>query len=234
MTEEQQSGSINYERLVEEALRMVVKGALNIAQRDGLGDDSHFYITFATEAKGVFMSDALRQTNPKEITIVLQHQFWDLHVEDDYFSVTLSFSGVHHNLTVPYAAISHFTDPAAGFGLQFSISSGQDNFESGDSEKNLEGDNFRGGQNLKQKDKQHQSVHSIEEGAKRRKNKNAAKTHPNHAPKSTEKNAPKAGKDMPSKNMPPKDAPPKDTQREDSAEIVSLDRFRNKGRMPKK
>ncbi len=114
------TSSINYELLVEDSLRTVVRGALAIVQEYGLPGECHFYITFRTQANGVEMDDTLKSGNPHEMTIVLQHQFWDLTVEEDYFSVGLSFSGVQHDLVIPFSAVTHFTDPSVGFGLQFS------------------------------------------------------------------------------------------------------------------
>lgn len=114
------TSSINYELLVEDSLRTVVRGALAIVQEYGLPGECHFYITFRTQAPGVEMDEALKSGNPHEMTIVLQHQFWDLSVEENQFSVGLSFSGVQHNLVIPFSAITHFTDPSVGFGLQFS------------------------------------------------------------------------------------------------------------------
>lgn len=114
------TSSINYELLVEDSLRTVVRGALAIVQEYGLPGECHFYITFRTQANGVEIDESLKSGNPNEMTIVLQHQFWDLTVEEDHFSVGLSFSGVQHNLLIPFSAVTHFTDPSVGFGLQFS------------------------------------------------------------------------------------------------------------------
>lgn len=120
MDDTEQKAAIDYELLVEDALRTVVRGSLALVEHEGLPGDSHFYISFQTTADGVQMSETLKAANPQEMTIVLQHQFWDLHVSESHFSVTLSFSGVHHNLNVPFSAITHFNDPSVGFGLQFS------------------------------------------------------------------------------------------------------------------
>ena len=120
MDDTEQKAAIDYELLVEDALRTVVRGSLALVEHEGLPGDSHFYISFQTTADGVQMSETLKEANPQEMTIVLQHQFWDLHVSESHFSVTLSFSGVHHNLNVPFSAVTHFTDPSVGFGLQFS------------------------------------------------------------------------------------------------------------------
>ena len=120
MSDSDQTSSINYELLVEDSLRTVVRGALAIVQEYGLLGESHFYITFRTQADGVQLDDTLKEGNPQEMTIVLQHQFWDLTVEEKQFSVGLSFSGVQYQLVIPFSAVTHFTDPSVGFGLQFS------------------------------------------------------------------------------------------------------------------
>ena len=120
MSDSDQTSSINYELLVEDSLRTVVRGALAIVQEYGLLGESHFYITFRTQADGVQLDDTLKEGNPQEMTIVLQHQFWDLTVEENQFSVGLSFSGVQYQLVIPFSAVTHFTDPSVGFGLQFS------------------------------------------------------------------------------------------------------------------
>ena len=124
MDDTEQKAAIDYELLVEDALRTVVRGSLALVEHEGLPGDSHFYISFQTTADGVQMSETLKAANPQEMTIVLQHQFWDLHVSESNFSVTLSFSGVHHNLNVPFSAVTHFNDPSVGFGLQFSSPDG--------------------------------------------------------------------------------------------------------------
>ena len=120
MSDSDETSSINYELLVEDSLRTVVRSALAIVQEYGLPGECHFYITFRTQADGVQLDDTLRDGNPQEMTIVLQHQFWDLTVEETQFSVGLSFSGVQHKLVIPFSSVTHFTDPSVGFGLQFS------------------------------------------------------------------------------------------------------------------
>lgn len=110
---------INYELLVEEALRTVVRSSLRIALQNGLPGNTHFYITFLTEADGVMIPDRLKESHPERMTIVIQHQYWDLDVEADKFSVTLSFGGQPETLTVPFIAVVDFNDPSVGFGLQF-------------------------------------------------------------------------------------------------------------------
>src|SRR5690606_10043115 len=110
---------LRYDRMVEDALRMVVREALRITAEHGLGGDHHFYLTFRTDLPGVQISEALRQRYPREMTIVLQHRFWDLKVEDERFSVTLTFNEVPETLVVPFSAVAAFADPSVRFGLQF-------------------------------------------------------------------------------------------------------------------
>ena len=110
---------LNYERLVEDSLRNVVREALRIAQADGLQGETHFYIAFDTRYPGVIMEDDLRSKHPESITIVIQHQFADLDVQDGQFGITLFFGGKPSSMTVPFAAVSSFNDPSVGFGLQF-------------------------------------------------------------------------------------------------------------------
>ncbi|MBX6328066.1 MAG: hypothetical protein IRY89_05775 [Pseudolabrys sp.] len=111
---------IRYDLLTQQALRGVVRSVLaDTAQRGGLPGDHHFFIAFDTTHAGVRMPDRLRAQYPQQITIVLQHQFWDLKVSEDAFEVGLSFGGVPTKLTVPFEAITKFIDPAAQFSLQF-------------------------------------------------------------------------------------------------------------------
>jgi hypothetical protein len=113
------SDHIRYDVLAQAALRGVVRTVLADAARNGLPGDHHFKITFATGAPGVRLSDRMREQYPQAMTIVLQHQFWDLAVRDEAFDVGLSFGGVPERLTVPFEAIMAFVDPAAEFGFQF-------------------------------------------------------------------------------------------------------------------
>ena len=115
-----QSG-INYDLLVEDSLRNVTRAALAIAEHAGLPGEAHFYITFKTNYEGVKVNPDLAKGDESELTIVLQHQYWDLSVQERFFTVTLSFSGVPETLVIPYAAITQFTDPSAGFSLQFDV-----------------------------------------------------------------------------------------------------------------
>jgi hypothetical protein len=110
---------IRYDILARDALRGVVRTVLEDAAKNGLPGDHHFYITFDTRAEGTTLSQRLRTQHPAEMTIVLQHQFWDLTVSADGFEVGLAFGGVPERLTVPFAAITGFLDPSVQFVLQF-------------------------------------------------------------------------------------------------------------------
>ena len=111
---------IGYDRLMQEALRSVVRAALTEAAAPrGLPGKHHFYITFRTHAPGVVIPDHLSHRYPDEMTIVLEHQFWDLEVYSDRFRVILKFSGQPHPIVIPFAAVTRFFDPSVKFGLQF-------------------------------------------------------------------------------------------------------------------
>lgn len=116
----------DYTALVDKAMRRVVYDVLRQVVAEGLNDPHHFFITFRTDHPGVVMSDMLRSKYPQEITIVLQHQFRDLKVEQDYFRVTLSFSNIPEKLTVPFEALTGFADPSVKFGLQFHAQEDED------------------------------------------------------------------------------------------------------------
>jgi uncharacterized protein len=110
---------IRYDILAQAALRGVVRTVLADAAKKGLPGEHHFKITFNTVAAGVRLSDRMRERYPAEMTIVLQHQFWDLAVTDQAFEVGLSFGGVAERVVVPFDAVTAFFDPAVQFGFQF-------------------------------------------------------------------------------------------------------------------
>lgn len=110
---------LRYDKMVEGALRGVVRQAIEEVIENGLPEDHHFYITFMTDYPGVDIPDYLRDRYPGEMTIVLQYQFDDLSVDKEKLGVTLSFNNVPERLTVPLAAISIFADPSVNFALQF-------------------------------------------------------------------------------------------------------------------
>ena len=115
------SQSFDYDFLVEESLKNVVKKVLKITSETGLIGNSHFFITFNGNGPNVIVPPELKNTHNVEIKIIIQHQFWDLKTSEDHFEVTLSFSGEKKNISVPFKAITSFTDPSVGFGLQFKI-----------------------------------------------------------------------------------------------------------------
>ena len=115
------SKSFDYDFLVEESLKNVVKKVLKITSETGLIGNSHFFITFNGDDPRVIVPPDLKNSDNSEIKIIIQHQFWDLKTSEDHFEVTLSFSGEKKNISVPFKAITSFTDPSVGFGLQFKI-----------------------------------------------------------------------------------------------------------------
>ena len=115
------SKSFDYDFLVEESLKNVVKKVLKITSETGLIGNSHFFITFSGDDPSVIVPPELKNADNSEIKIIIQHQFWDLKTSEDHFEVTLSFSGEKKNISVPFKAITSFTDPSVGFGLQFKI-----------------------------------------------------------------------------------------------------------------
>ena len=111
---------MNYEQMTQLALRGVVRDAIRrVIREDGLPGAHHFYITFLTRFPGTEIDAQLAAKYPEEITIVIEHQFWDLTANADNFEVTLKFGGIPKYLKVPYTAITRFHDPSVGFALQF-------------------------------------------------------------------------------------------------------------------
>jgi hypothetical protein len=110
---------LRYDILIQDALRGAVKKILAEVGRTGLPGDHHFYIAFETTAPGVKISQRLKERYPQEMTIVLQHQFWDLAIGEHAFEVGLSFGGVPEKLLVPFSAIKGFFDPSVQFALEF-------------------------------------------------------------------------------------------------------------------
>lgn len=113
---------IRYDVLARDALRGVLRKVLTDAAAHGLPGEHHFFITFVSKAEGVKLSPRLLAQYPEEMTIILQHQFWDLIVLEDRFEVGLSFGGIPERLVVPFSAIKSFLDPSVKFGLQFDTS----------------------------------------------------------------------------------------------------------------
>lgn len=112
---------MRYDLLTQDAMRGVVRRALERVAKDGLPGEHHFFITFLTRAPGVDISDVLVGRYPHEMTIVLQHQFWGLEVTERGFTVGLTFNKIPEKLTIPFSAIKGFFDPSVQFGLQFPV-----------------------------------------------------------------------------------------------------------------
>jgi hypothetical protein len=118
---------IRYDLLVQDALRGLFRRVLGDVAQHGLPGDHHFYVTFKTSAPGVEMSPRLLNAYPEQMTISLQHQFWDLRVDDSKFEVGLSFSNIPERLSVPFAAVTAFFDPSVNFGAEFTVETGEEN-----------------------------------------------------------------------------------------------------------
>lgn len=110
---------LNYQELIQESLRTVVRRVLERVTAEGLPGSHHFYITFETDAPGVLISRVLKDLYPEEMTIILQYQFRDLEVSSEDFCVTLTFNSVAQRITVPFTAVTSFSDPSVDFGLRF-------------------------------------------------------------------------------------------------------------------
>ncbi len=128
---------IRYDILAQNALRGVVRTVMSDAAKKGLRGEHHFKISFDTNAPGVRLSPRLHEMYPQEMTIVLQHQFWDLEVGDEAFEVGLSFSGIPERLRVPFEAITGFFDPSVEFGLQFATVMEEEDADSAEGENDL-------------------------------------------------------------------------------------------------
>ena len=111
---------IGYEALTQAAMRGVVREAMRQAAKGSAPPgDHHFYVTFRTKAPGVKIPDHLIEQFPEEMTIVIQHQYWDLEVHDGHFEIILKFNRVPQHLSIPYVAMTRFVDPAVNFGVSF-------------------------------------------------------------------------------------------------------------------
>ena len=121
---------MGYDRLMQRAQRGIVREAFERVARDGgLPGQHHFYVTFRTQAPGVEIADYLIKQYPEEITIVLEHQFWDLEVSDRHFEVTLKFKDVPQHVVVPFTALTRFFDPSVNFGLPLQPAIGEEDEE---------------------------------------------------------------------------------------------------------
>ena len=121
---------IDYGNVIDAAMRSIVKRCLRIVQENNeeLPGNHHFYITFDTTNKGVEISEGLRAKYPQKMTIVLQHQFWDLEIKDKFFKISLNFNNVAETLKIPYDSLMSFTDPSCDFAIQFDSLSEDEDF----------------------------------------------------------------------------------------------------------
>jgi hypothetical protein len=203
---------IRYDLLAQEALRGVVRKVLTDITKHGLPGEHHFYIAFDTNYPGVRLSQRLREQYPNEMTIVLQHQFWDLSVSDYAFEVGLSFGNVPERLVIPFDAIKGFFDPSVQFGLQFEVIDGE---EEGEETAG------KGGQDMQDDEN---------EDAKPKKGR--AKAAKSKGKKALPKGAGSEPQALPAPDVtqikPPKTKPgsKKGTPSGPGAEVVSLDKFR--------
>ena len=136
-----ENDGFDYDSLVEESLKNVVKKVLKITSETGLKGNSHFFISFNGNDPNVIVPPELKNNDNPEIKIIIQHQFWDLKTTDEHFEVTLSFNGQKKNVLIPFRSISSFTDPSVGFGLQFKI---DNNYKI--SSKNIENEKIQSSQ----------------------------------------------------------------------------------------
>ena len=112
---------MRYDQLTQNALRGVVRGALRKVLKTGLPGEHHFYIAFNTRYPGVILSPRIAERYPREMTVVMQHQFWNLIVLEDRFEVELSFDNIPEKLVIPFNAMKGFLDPSVQFGIQFEV-----------------------------------------------------------------------------------------------------------------
>ena len=127
---------IRYDVLAQDALRGVVRKVLTEVSQTGLPGEHHFFITFETRYPGVRISSRLREQYPNEMTVIMQHQFWDLSVTETAFEIGLSFNGIPERLLIPFRAVKAFVDPHASFGLKFDAGlQAQEGAEAGEPEE---------------------------------------------------------------------------------------------------
>jgi len=198
---------IRYDLLVQEALKGVVRKVL-IDCKDGLPGEHHFYISFQTDFPGVRLSNRLREKYPQEMTIVLQHQFWDMNVTEHTFEVGLSFSGVPERLLIPFDALTGFFDPSVQFGLKFD---GQEDDEDDD---------------LEDAPPTPQPIRGSSEPVELKQSRKSAQPEKKPAPEK----APAPAAEKPEMEI-SDDSDPEDAEESGtagSAEVVSLDAFRKK------
>jgi hypothetical protein len=215
---------IRYDLLVQNALKSVLRKVLTDVVQHGLPAEHHFFISFRTDAPGVRVSSRLREKYPDEMTIVLQHQFWELSVTEHTFEVGLSFSGIPEKLLIPFDAITAFFDPSVQFGLKFEIGEVPDE-EPGESMN--DGDDF-----ANDTTDTVQRLHPAKRSAPRAvKERNTHDQDTASKPISTKETAKKAKKVKSSDDVESKasaGAPAEQDEADAGATVVSLDAFRRR------
>ncbi len=204
---------IRYDILAQEALRGVVKKVLQEVARTGLPGEHHFYVTFDTNFSGVHMSSRMKEKYPEEITIVVQHQYWDLETSDNGFSIGLSFDNIPETMRVPFAAIRGFFDPAVQFGLQFDANEADTGADEADNVSALPAP---------------AKVEQITSAKADKKPKPVAKSKLDKKPKSQKKVKGKAKTKKDKSSEQTADDAKKNENAAASADVVSLDAFRKK------
>jgi hypothetical protein len=219
---------IRYDLLVQDALKGVVRRVLSNAIREGIPGEHHFYLSFRTRDKGVRISHSLREKYPEEMTIVLQHQFWDLSVNEHTIEVGLSFSGVPEKLVIPFDAVSGFFDPSVQFGLKFEPS--KEGVATGSAKAlppALKGESEptrlppRGASAEPQRPVRKATEKAVKSSPSENKLKLATEA-------TNDKAKDGSPKDGPAKDGPAKDGPPKEGPSKEGPKVISLDAFRKK------
>jgi len=210
---------IDYESLVQNAMRGIVRTVLTGVAKSGLPGQHHFYIAFRTDAPGVSISKRLKEKYPEEMTIVLQHLFWDLAVKEDHFEVKLTFDRVAERLSVPYDAIKVFFDPSVPYGLQF-----EDFDIAGAAAQELVGPQRESGSPKWAPPVGANGAQDVPAGRTDKKPRAACRAQPDKAPE----RAPAAGTDKASGKSVPTLVKPAEPSPAKGPKVVSIDAFRNK------
>ena len=211
---------IDYESLVQGAMRGVVRTVLTRVAKSGLPGEHHFYIAFRTDAAGVSISKRLKEKYPEEMTVVLQHRFWDLIVKDDHFEVKLTFDSIPERLMVPFDAIKVFFDPSVPYGLQF-----EDFDISGAAAQELAGSQRESG-SLKTAPRA-EEAHRVPDVPPARAEKKPRAARRPQSEKTAER-APGAGADKAPAKSPPTLVKPAEPAPAKGPKVVSIDAFRKK------
>lgn len=226
---------IDYESLVQEAMRGVLKAILQRVAKTGLPGEHHFYISFNTRAPGVGLSKRLKERYPEEMTVVLQHRFWDLIVHDDRFEVKLTFDSIPERLVVPFASVRVFVDPSVRFGHQFEDPNATEDGTPGEPVVGggTAGDvTTIGGRGRRTGDKKRTSVGRKSRGERGRDTRDET-SEPAANGDGDEAETPmaaskRAGAPTPTPTLVPHVEVDVDAEPEQSAKVVSLDKFRKK------